>query len=68
MSRKVYSTERTGKQWKFAKAVGLVAFVVGLVMVFGTKTPDARMTGAVLLGGGAILRLCGFFGAWWHHD
>ncbi len=71
MNPRVQTVEATGKLWKACQALGVLAIIVGVVvLIAGAQTKDNEGMVAI----GALLFILGFIGyvigracAWWFH-
>lgn len=65
----VQTIEQTGKAYKAQQAMGVVAILVGAVMMAaGDSGSGTTMLGAIVAFIGMILCIFGRVGAWWNHE
>lgn len=65
----VQTIEQTGKVYKGQQALGVVAIVVGIIMMMaGDSGSGANVFGAIVAGIGLIVYFAARLGAWWNHE
>jgi hypothetical protein len=82
MTRKIYTTEQTGKTWKGLQAVGCLGFSTGIVLVFvgttvsrngsGGSISEVALSNVAIIGilallAGFVVHALGRLGGWWFH-